>query len=507
MGSFGIVDPEESELETLRAALEILPTGLVILDAEGRIVRASRVVEQRFLYWLDELVGAPIEMLVPELGPEALARDEADEPGGGRPRSMAGVAGRRRDGSELSLDVTLLATRADDAPATIVVLEDADDARSRHRIAILEAFVEASDDAVFSQGQDGEITSWNLSAERIFGHPASEIVGLPATALFPEHLRADAELVFASAIDGNRMNHVEIEMERKDGMPFPASLSLSLVRDPSGLPVSCVVLARDVTEQRLAQATLAETEARVRESERLSHVGSWGWDLRTGAVQWTDELHRIHDVDPFEFAGTIDAYLAAIHTGDRVACARRDDERGDLAAVVRDRVPSHHLGWERAPGLRAGRAHDRLRRCGHRPPGDRPGRQQSTAADEKLGRAREPDIREAVAALYPGRPRRLGLLRRRSAKAKASEPTWGAAAALPTAEPEGKPPSPRPTDLDRTLVVPDEAHDALDEIARRGVVSLAIVDHAGDGSERVARVRAEDRHEIPELLRLADRVE
>jgi PAS domain S-box-containing protein len=318
VGPSDIVDPEESERETLRAALEILPTGLVILDAGGHIIRASRVVEQQFRYWLDELVGAPIEMLVPELGPEALAPASAGEHGGGQPVSMTGVTGLRRDGSELSLDVTVLATRADDPGATIIVLEQADDARSRHRIAILEAFVEASDDAVFSQNQDGEVTSWNLSAERIFGYPAGEIVGLPAAALFPEHLRADAELVFASATDGNKMNHIEIEMQRKDGMPFPASLSLSLVRDPNGVPVSCVVLARDITEQRLAQATLAEMEARVHESERLAHVGSWGWDLRTGAVQWTDELHRIHDVDPFEFAGTIDAYLAAIHTDDRV---------------------------------------------------------------------------------------------------------------------------------------------------------------------------------------------
>ncbi len=74
-----------------------------------------------------------------------------------------------------------------------------------------------------------------------------------------------------------------------------------------------VVVARDVTEQHLAQATLAEIDARLEEAEALSHVGSWLWDLRTGAVQWSTEFHRIHGIDPLDFAGTLRVLHGADH--------------------------------------------------------------------------------------------------------------------------------------------------------------------------------------------------
>jgi PAS domain S-box-containing protein len=185
------------------------------------------------------------------------------------------------------------------------------------RVTVLESFVDACDDGLFSYSGDGLVTSWNRSAERIFGYPAREIVGRPTTGLFPEPLRQDAELVFAGALDGASVRHFEVEMVRKDGMPIQVSLSLRPVSVPDDAPPHCVAVARDVTEQRLTQAALAEMEARVRESEALSHVGTWGWDLRTGAVQWSDELHRIHDVDPLEFAGTLEAHIDVMSADDR----------------------------------------------------------------------------------------------------------------------------------------------------------------------------------------------
>jgi PAS domain-containing protein len=125
------------------------------------------------------------------------------------------------------------------------------------------------------------------------------------------------------------VSHFETEILRKDGMPIPISLSLCPVHGAGGELVSSVVIARDITEQRLAQAALAEVEARVRESEALAHVGSWLWDLRTGTVQWSDQFHRIHGVDPVDFGGTLEAHLDAIHADDRnrVQSAVRQDPR------------------------------------------------------------------------------------------------------------------------------------------------------------------------------------
>jgi PAS domain S-box-containing protein len=100
-------------------------------------------------------------------------------------------------------------------------------------------------------------------------------------------------------------------------MPVPVSLSIRPLRTEDGTIVGAVSIAQDVTEKRLAQATLAEVEARLRGGEAQVHVGRWLWDVGTGAVQWSDELHRIHGVDPLEFAGTLEAHLECAHPDDR----------------------------------------------------------------------------------------------------------------------------------------------------------------------------------------------
>lgn len=182
---------------------------------------------------------------------------------------------------------------------------------------LLDAFVETSDDAMVSHDAVGNVTTWSQTAERLFGYHAEEILGEPYASLFPDHVRDDVRAVIDTVMAGDRVKHFETEILRKDGMPVPISMSLCPVHDDDGVPVASVLIARDITEQRLAQATLAEVEARVRESEAMAHVGSWLWDLRTGAVQWSDEFHRIHGIDPLDFDGTFESHIATVHPADQ----------------------------------------------------------------------------------------------------------------------------------------------------------------------------------------------
>jgi PAS domain S-box-containing protein len=162
------------------------------------------------------------------------------------------------------------------------------------------------------------VSAWNRSAERIFGYPEGEILGQPVLSLFPEHLRDQLRALYDTVLAGDRLDHVETEVRRRDGMPISISLSVMPLVDESGHVLAGVSVAQDITEQRLAQASLAEVEARVRGGEAQAHVGRWLWDVGTGTVQWSDELHRIHGVDPLDFGGTLDAHVACAHSQDRV---------------------------------------------------------------------------------------------------------------------------------------------------------------------------------------------
>lgn len=186
-------------------------------------------------------------------------------------------------------------------------------------LATLRAFVETSSDAMFGLDLAEHILSWNRGAERIFGYVATEVVGRQVVMLFPDHLRDRLTKLVDSVSSGDRVDHVEIEMRRRDGMPVPVSLSVSPVFGPTGEVEAMCSVARDITEQQLAQANLAEMEHRLGEAEAVVHTGRWLWDVATGAVQWSDELHRIMGVEPMEFEGTIDAHLARVLPDDRAS--------------------------------------------------------------------------------------------------------------------------------------------------------------------------------------------
>jgi PAS domain S-box-containing protein len=182
---------------------------------------------------------------------------------------------------------------------------------------VLSALMDATDDAVLGLDHAGRILLWNRGAARLFGYPRAEVAGSPFDELFPPHVRPEISAVIAAVVAGDRPHRIETDIGRRDGMPTPISLSAQPVNAAKPGEVAAVAIARDITEQRLAQATLAVVQARVREGEALTHVGGWLWDVRTGAVQWTDEMHRIHGVDPLDFGGTLDAHLACVVEEDR----------------------------------------------------------------------------------------------------------------------------------------------------------------------------------------------
>jgi PAS domain S-box-containing protein len=133
----------------------------------------------------------------------------------------------------------------------------------------------------------------------------------------PLHLRADVESVEERVAAGERVDRLVTEIRRKDGMQVPVALSVSPVIGAGGVFSGAVGVAQELTETRLAQAALAEVDQRFREWEALAHVGRWLWDVGTDAVQWSDELHRMHGVDPLDFEGTLAAHLSVVHDDDR----------------------------------------------------------------------------------------------------------------------------------------------------------------------------------------------
>ena len=88
----------------------------------------------------------------------------------------------------------------------------ADEARLR-----LAAIVESSEDAIVSKNLNGIVTSWNSSAEKMFGYRAEEIIGQPITRIIPPELQQEERHILATLRRGERIEHFETVRITKTG--------------------------------------------------------------------------------------------------------------------------------------------------------------------------------------------------------------------------------------------------------------------------------------------------
>ena len=121
--------------------------------------------------------------------------------------------------------------------------------------ARLATIVANSDDAIISKTLDGNITSWNAGAERIFGYAAAEMVGQHITKIIPSELYDEETRIISKLKAGERLEHFETVRVAKDGRRIDLSITVSPMRDSAGRIIGASKVARDITERRRAEET------------------------------------------------------------------------------------------------------------------------------------------------------------------------------------------------------------------------------------------------------------
>ena len=123
--------------------------------------------------------------------------------------------------------------------------------QAEEKSAKLAAIVESSDDAIISKTLESVITSWNDSAQRMFGYTADEIIGEMIYKLIPPDRQDEEPLIIARLTKGDRVEHFETKRLTKDGRLIDVSLTISPIKDKQGNIIGVSKIARDITERKL----------------------------------------------------------------------------------------------------------------------------------------------------------------------------------------------------------------------------------------------------------------
>ena len=247
--------------DRFRRFIESAPDAVVVAEADGTIVLVNAQTEQLFGYPRAELLGAKVEILVPEQHREIHPQRRAEYAAAPRVRSMGiglELCGRRKDGSQFPIEISLSPMETD---AGTLVSSSIRDLTERHQLdterAALAAIVESSVDAIIGTTLDGRITSWNAAAETLFGYTRDEAVGRAVEMLLPEDSEHEVEERLAE-LRANRPVKVHDAVRRcRDGRLIDVSISMSAIRDHAGRLIGASKVVRDITERKRFEADLA----------------------------------------------------------------------------------------------------------------------------------------------------------------------------------------------------------------------------------------------------------
>jgi two-component system CheB/CheR fusion protein len=277
-----------------RALIDSALDCIISMDAKGRVIEFNLAAESVFGYSRAEAVGQELASLI--IPPAMRERHraglrhylETDEgPVLGKRLEITAI---RADGSEILVELAITALRTDSEPMFTAYLRDITDRnRGEEASRRLAAIIESSDDAIITKSLDGTITSWNASAERLFGYKPDEIVGKSILTLIPPDRHHEEPGIIERVRRGERIDHYETIRRRKDGTLFDISVTVSPLKDQKGQIIGASKIARDISDRiknerrRTAQYAVASllagswstAEVGPRVIESVAAIGNW----------------------------------------------------------------------------------------------------------------------------------------------------------------------------------------------------------------------------------------
>lgn len=189
-------------------------------------------------------------------------------------------------------------------------------------------------DAMLIVDKAGVIIDSNLRAVDLLGYSRDELCNLRVEDLIPERFRQQhvkiREGSFKKPVQRTFNEQTEFSALTKDGKEVPVEISLNYITNEN--ETQAITTLRDVTERKQIEKSLRHKENMLRKAQKITHIGSWEWDLTSNRLVWSDEIFEIFGLSSEELDASYDGFVERLHPEDREAVINAVNE-----AVVYDK--------------------------------------------------------------------------------------------------------------------------------------------------------------------------
>jgi len=231
--------------------------GILVVDRMGTIEGFDRACEKIFMYQAGEIVGKNSTLLfspsdVNGNPASLLAKNDLNF---SSPLGLSGTRkGRRKNGELFVMGLNVSSFKLNDGLRSVGVVRVLTNQGAGHGSReLLAAVVADSDDAIYTKSLDGQVTTWNKGAERLFGYTADEMIGANITKIFAPDVAHEAELLRRRIRLGERVSHLDVIRVSKSGQIVEVSLTLSPLFDEKGNLAGFSGIEREIGQKRRSE--------------------------------------------------------------------------------------------------------------------------------------------------------------------------------------------------------------------------------------------------------------